>query len=286
MSKDRYHIDVQFPVLMIEWTAQEQLHPLHWHDCLEIACCLEGEGWFHFEKKRFRIGAGDIVIVNNMEKHMTQADADKPSRYLFVKFDPSWFEGKPQELMLPFLYDPDRFCNRIAAEETAARRIGHAVRLMWEECNGRGASYRSVMEGGLLQICGWLARYYETGREERKAGELLSAYRKVKPALDFMKESYAEPITLGDIAERLNVSYSRAYHLFKEVVGRGFKEYLNQIRIHHAKELLAITDLPVTTVYQECGYQSHTPFYKAFKRETGMTPQAYRERHAASLVMK
>lgn len=109
----------------------------------------------------------------------------------------------------------------------------------------------------------------------------MSVYRRLKPALDYIKLHYMEPITLDDIAKLLKLSYSRTYHLFKEATGRTFKEYVGFLRLQQAKRLLAETDLTVTEVMLQCGYQSHTPFYRAFGREVGLSPQAYRQQAGA-----
>lgn len=127
MAKDVYSMDADLPLLIVEWTAETSLKPLHWHDCLEIAFCLSGEGQFVFADKRYAVSAGDVLLINNLERHMTQGDPDHPNRYVFVKFDSSLFEGQLEHLLLPFIYEPKRFCNRIEAGRPAALHVGECI---------------------------------------------------------------------------------------------------------------------------------------------------------------
>ena len=59
-------------------------------------------------------------------------------------------------------------------------------------------------------------------------------------------------------------------------------EYLTQLRMRNARELLTTTNLPVPTIDKTVGYQSDLSFVKAFKKLHGATPRAYRLSAAGS----
>ena len=86
-----------------------------------------------------------------------------------------------------------------------------------------------------------------------------------------------ENAPLEEIADVLNLSPSRTRHLFKEVLGEGVREYLQQLRVNEAKRLLNTTDVSIIEVCMQSGFQSATAFYRAFNQIVGMTPQEYRE---------
>ena len=72
------------------------------------------------------------------------------------------------------------------------------------------------------------------------------------------------------------MSPSRVRHVFKEVTGVGFKEYVTQLRVTEAKRLLVSTDLSVAEVAQAVSYTNLSQFYKVFDRTTSMSPAEYR----------
>ena len=62
--------------------------------------------------------------------------------------------------------------------------------------------------------------------------------------------------------------------------GRNVSQVLNEYRIEEAKRLLARSDLPVTTILFEVGFQTKSNFNREFLRVAGMTPSDYRRVHA------
>jgi AraC-like DNA-binding protein len=107
---------------------------------------------------------------------------------------------------------------------------------------------------------------------------MLRSLSKIKPALEYVETHYADQIELRDMADVLSLSESRARHLFKESVGKGFKEYLAFVRIQQAKRMLSQSDLSVTDIYLACGYASSAPFYRAFQQLVGVSPLRFRNR--------
>ncbi|MFC4809617.1 helix-turn-helix transcriptional regulator [Paenibacillus sp. GCM10023250] len=281
----RYEFEKDLPVLIQEWTPSTMVETFHWHTPLEIGYCQSGKGWFYFGDKTFRVMPGDIYVVNNMERHIAQSDADDPSRYLFLYFDPEFIEQGEKELLLPFVYNPGQFRNQISSGTPTAKAIGALVMSMEEECRERRTGYKSMIRGGLLQICALLLRHYGLDTPRDEINRIFNQYHMLQPALSLMKERFREPIALEDVARVLLLSPSRTRHLFKEILGEGFKAYLTQLRINEAKRLLITTALPVTEICLQCGFQSFTPFYRAFRQIVGQSPQDYRERASVLAVL-
>ena len=84
--------------------------------------------------------------------------------------------------------------------------------------------------------------------------------------------------TLEQIAHALNVSTFHFCRKFKQETGLTFVEYLNRVRIEHAKLLLHNKNLRVTEVAYEVGFQSLTHFNRIFRKLVGTSPTEYRSR--------
>ena len=94
--------------------------------------------------------------------------------------------------------------------------------------------------------------------------------------LAFINERYMEPLTLHDAAEQLHLNYSSISSRFSNIMGKGFKEVLNDVRIEKAKQLLTTTDWSILDIALEVGYADQSYFCKVFKLRTGDSPLVFR----------
>lgn len=99
----------------------------------------------------------------------------------------------------------------------------------------------------------------------------------VSRAKQFIEEHKTEEISLRDVAKVVNVSTFYFCKLFKKATGMTFTEYLSQVRISKAKNLLLNPNLRVSEIAYDIGYQSLTHFNRTFHRITGQSPTAYRK---------
>ena len=98
----------------------------------------------------------------------------------------------------------------------------------------------------------------------------------VADVLSHIHDNLSDGITLTEVANALHVSKHYLCRLFKRETGMTVGGYINSARIARAKLLLQKRALTVTFVAGECGFGDLSLFTKAFKKETGMTPSAYR----------
>jgi AraC-like DNA-binding protein len=268
----------EFPARVLQWSPRGYREPLHWHNALEVGYCIEGRGQFFFSEKEYPTARGDVFVVNNFERHIAQADPEAPSRFIFLYFDGTLFDFQERELLLPFVYNPKEFTNRIPATHPVARQIGTLMELMWTERQFERTAYRLMIKAAVTQICVLLLRHYGQSTTRQQWTRAYALFQQIQPALGFLQENFREDVTPDQVAARLSLSPSRARHLFKEVVGEGIKDFLSELRVNEAKRLLIETALPVTDVYLSCGFQSHASFYRTFKEVVGVTPSEYRNR--------
>lgn len=98
----------------------------------------------------------------------------------------------------------------------------------------------------------------------------------IQPALDHLAARFHERTTLDEMASLCNVSSSYFSKLFNRITGETFANYVNGLRIRKAREYLDTSDLPITTIALELGFDDISYFDKVFKRIAGVTPSAYK----------
>lgn len=94
----------------------------------------------------------------------------------------------------------------------------------------------------------------------------------------YIKEHYAEPLTLTQVAKTVSVHPVYLSSRFAQYCGQNFMEYLTNYRIIKAKELLEHTNLQIQEIATRVGYLDTAYFSRIFRRECGVTPSHYRSK--------
>ena len=93
----------------------------------------------------------------------------------------------------------------------------------------------------------------------------------------FVSEHLAEDLSSERICTALGVGRTALYELSKQTYGCGIHEYVRQLRIRHAMQLLTTTTLTNSEICQKIGIADYNYFFRVFRKQTGFTPQAYRK---------
>jgi YesN/AraC family two-component response regulator len=126
-------------------------------------------------------------------------------------------------------------------------------------------NYR-ILSSTYKQICSFI--------NDHKKSQNVELLEKIVQQL---QETYMHPdLCLEAVADRINISKGYLSQFFKEQTGVNFSEYLENIRMQRAKELLSVTDLPVYEIAERIGYNSSNTFGRAFKRFYGVSTSAFR----------
>ena len=99
----------------------------------------------------------------------------------------------------------------------------------------------------------------------------------VEAAKKYIESNYNKNITLEDVSMRVNISAYYLSRIFKESTGENFIDYLTNLRIERAKELISTTQYSMKEICNMCGYSDPNYFSKSFKKNVGVTPTEYRE---------
>ena len=105
-------------------------------------------------------------------------------------------------------------------------------------------------------------------------------YRRVHVARDYMHACLHESLSLDDIAGVAALSPHHFLRTFKAVFGHTPHQYLTQKRLERAQFLLSKTDLPVTDICMDVGFESLGSFSTLFRKRIGLSPRQYRVQSA------
>ncbi len=109
---------------------------------------------------------------------------------------------------------------------------------------------------------------------EKKAEKSIKV---IDTAKVYIQKNYNKDISLDEVSREVNISPYYFSKLFKDETGEGFVEYLTNIRIMKAKELIAANEYSMKEICQMVGYTDPNYFSRAFKKKVGVTPTEYKE---------
>jgi AraC-like DNA-binding protein len=102
--------------------------------------------------------------------------------------------------------------------------------------------------------------------------------------MDYLQKNYNQDIGIQDVADHVGLSYSYVRKIFKEKTGKSIVDFLNDMRINEAKDLLLHNDISIKELAISLGYNSDHTFSRIFKKLEGVTPGEYRNKFKSVLI--
>ncbi|TBL80636.1 helix-turn-helix domain-containing protein [Paenibacillus thalictri] len=149
--------------------------------------------------------------------------------------------------------------------------------LSYQELYGQLIKLESVEE-----IAVWIDGVVQNAANVQDNGKKTKSSEMVAGALAFIDENYTRvEFSAADVADHLKYSVSYMNVLFKEQTSVSVHDYINRKRLQKAKELIEQSDMLIQSIAHAAGFNSSNYFYYVFKKEYGLTPNAYRRQNNA-----
>ena len=130
------------------------------------------------------------------------------------------------------------------------------------------------------ELWNWFQDKIVNACQDVKGKKKESSLSVIDKAKAYIQTHYQKDISLDDVSREVDISPYYFSKLFKEETGQNFIEYLTQIRMDCAKQLMENkAELSMKEICLACGYQDPNYFSRIFKKNTGLTPTEYRESH-------
>lgn len=229
---------------------------------------LHGRGRFEIRGKTYELKKGDTFLIYPNTEACYRADDDDPWEYTWVGF-----AGTDAFYLLNHTdFSED---SPVLEQVSLSVEIERKIKRVYE-AQGNTFCDAVSMTGELYSM---IAMLMENSSPETKQRNLQTD--RVERAVRYIEEHYSYPITIEDIAGYTGVCRSHLYRMFRKVLQKSPKDYLEEYRIRQACQLLGETGLPITTIAHSVGYEDNLYFSKAFKKNVGKTPSDYRKIKAA-----
>lgn len=236
----------------------------HWHEHVEMHYVLQGGAVFHVDQEEYQAQQGDLIIANRNALHAGYSTAVPYEAYLLV-FDPAAFSRELGDKRFVSLIRGDNHIRDLFVRMFAERDAGQE-------------GYRPLCRALVTELLVYLCRHYAT--ETMPTKNLAKRRRdleRLRPALDYIEKNFSDRISVEQLAQVLCLSTDRLGHLFRDGVGQAPIQYINEIRLRKAMNLLKTEEYTVTEVAQAVGFFDYNHFGRLFRRRYGCTPNQVRQ---------
>lgn len=241
----------------------------HFHDCHQIIFVVKGTADFCINDKLLRANAGDVAIFSRYENHSVRRCSEDYARFV-LHIDPDVVNRKSPVYSL--LTDrPAGFCNVISLSSNIAEVTDIFNRILSEHHNAPKLAEEMkelLVNQLLIAIYRCTSICFDNTYDDVVAG--------IKRQFE---NEYHKHFTLAMLAKAHNLSVSSLSHRFKAVTGVSPMEYLQSCRMANAKQMLAETDYSIGRIVEKCGFSDSSNFSRSFKKQTGLSPSAYRKQY-------
>lgn len=237
------------------------------HDFFEVALVLEGTFLFKLGGSRHMAHPHQVCLIDKQLEHQIgwMPDSGQPLTIL-------WLACRSHSTRLHLTRydrhsaDVQYSCDLFRLDEYLPTEI---IRELKEQKDGWREASLAFLTAYLTLVQRRLDQFaFGTGMDGKQ--------RIVAETRQFIDGHLNAKISLGDIANAVSVSPSYLSLLFKQVTGQPIGDYIQEVRIEKAKELLAFSDRKLSDIAETLGFCDQFYFSKVFKQATGLSPSNYR----------
>jgi AraC-like DNA-binding protein len=237
----------------------------HMHEGYAIGVIEAGAEGFLYRSDYHIAPAGSVVVIQPGELHTGEAQTQHGWRYrmmypeaTLVQRAASTVAGRAQPL--PYF----REC--VIHDPEVAHLLSHMHRAL--EAGEAAIERESRLLWALAQL---ITRHAEAATHPRVARPERHSVQRVR---DYLEGNFTQNIPLDTLAEQARLSPYHLLRVFRAEVGLPPHAYLTQVRVRHAKRLLAL-GLPIAEVAAQSGFSDQSHLTRHFKRQVGVTPGQY-----------
>lgn len=233
---------------------------LHWHSFFEIEYILEGEG-------EYILNGVSYKLRNNLMLLATPSD-----------FHAYYFSSKTKIINIQF---PSELLNPDIYKKMSKPVIINDVNMLYQQLllslydhNPTSPNYNQNFIRNMLNSLLFLAYSDKHSISTQKHDEINNYFHKI---ILYVNSHFQEQISLTGLSEYLHLRPEYISRLFKKNSNQTFSEYLTEIRLSHAFNLLKLSDMSIYDVATNSGYTSFPHFIRMFKKKYGYPPSQIRK---------
>ncbi|PQP81978.1 Fe3+-hydroxamate ABC transporter substrate-binding protein [Paenibacillus sp. PCH8] len=238
---------------------------------LEVECkkhtfliCEEGEGHLYIGHERLAFSAGCVYPLSPGEAYQIEHGHSPELRYMVMTFDVIHvLVDDPEQYTRSVFEKRDQLYGYPYAPLSGVLEQLYAIRIYKTDAE---YSHRNTLFQKWMEII--ISRYTSPQTEQSMEDRIFST-------IQYVDEHYAEEITVQKLARLADIRPAQYTTLFRQRTGHKPLDYVNDVRIQHAKDWLRKSDEPLRDIASRVGFKDEYYFSRRFRQMTGLSPRQY-----------
>jgi AraC-like DNA-binding protein len=263
---------------------------MHWHEYFEIVVPIRGTGNFRVGDQVAHFQPGDLLVVDNLKLHGV-AELSGPHRSLVILFPtemvvPQAGHSGDHAFLAPLCGRPEDVPPLLRGSAKVAGAV-HAAMLGLAHAYydpGTPSDRFVTAKLHLLTILFHMREHFglrHDFHEEIQCRQQREA--RLAKVFAHLSAHYAEPLTQPQVAAIAGMSASRFRDFFKQTTGHTFVDYLRDLRLAHAAQMLREDGASIAEIAFSTGFSDQSYLHRCFKARYGCAPLDYRRQHQPTI---
>ena len=243
------------------------------HDRFVLLYVISGKTVIEIDQVDYSLCQGQILLVFPGKAHRTKPVPEDEGRILHISFS---LPGELTNWMVlqDVTFSADRRMRQMLLKMTEDFAAN------WQQNRG-SAQTLAYSFGEFLELLRWHAVSAVESGEGISLPDAASDCRNKELAgriSDYCFRNLDRQVSIEELAQKLSASAGNLRLCFRKFTGISLGRYIRNCRLHHATALLSNSGLSIKEIAERCGYASAASFCRAYKHESGMSPQEFRRR--------
>lgn len=240
----------------------------HWHKFYQLVYIRRGTGSVVVDGVFYPVTEGDTLLIRVDEPHSFLCSEEKLDTYE-IKFN---ILSEEQDVLRNA---PRYFCRDNDGS------IKRSLKQIEQESDSMDPRSADIIALELCKVLLLMEREISGAREELPAAPAPISEEDdalLKKVDAYIAQNLRRNFTIRDLSNHLYMEYSYLSRLFSAKYGVRLKQYITQKRLLSAKEMITGTNLTMTEIAEQCGFETLYRLERIFKKEEGISPTEYRSR--------
>ena len=222
-------------------------------DFYSVICVLDGQMEVCYEGKKIPVKKDEVILLDFRKPHSYRCVSDRLTKWEMV------FKGNESEAYYNLITE------KWGHKFVLTGKLKETIKKLRQELDSSFPQDHNISMRIHAMFCSMISQ------------NEVSVSMPVREAMNYIYNHYGEQVQISEIAEHVSLSRYYFTRLFRKETGRTPNEYLAEVRINFAREMLIEKILPVAEIAERCGFANTSHFTRFFREKTGQTPAAFRK---------
>ena len=257
---------------------------MHSHDFWELSYVYEGRGTRYTDGSVLPIREGEFLLISPKTEHCIVSPPKENGslvRVCNVLVKQAYMDkiiNRYREMDSFVDYDFTKILNEALCLQLSddSRIVHNQLMAIAHEYNHSGEGSDYIIESCMINLLIYIARLHKEQTIKQQTSD--NKNEALDEVIKYIRSNFGGNLSLAFLAEQAHISREYLSRKFKNYTGTNLSDFITEVRIERAKQLLRSSTHSITDISSYCGYTSLGNFQRFFKKLTGCSPSEYRKK--------